>query len=55
LCEIAVLEECVNDHGQEGMSMEALPGPSFEVIKPEILVQPLICLFANPSRFDRGG
>jgi hypothetical protein len=37
LCETAVLEECVGDHGHERMTMEALPGSSLEVIKPEFL------------------
>jgi hypothetical protein len=54
LCETAVLEECVSDHGHERMSMEALPGSSFEVIEPEFLLQLLMGLFANPPRFDRG-
>ena len=49
-----MLEECVSDHGHECMTMEALPGSSLEVIKPEFLFQLLIGLFANPSRFDRG-
>ena len=34
--------------------MEALPGLSLEVIEPEFLVQLLMGLLANPSRFDRG-
>ena len=55
LCETAMLEERVSDHGHEGMSTEALPGSSFEVIEPEFLFQLLMCLFANPPRFDRGG
>lgn len=54
LCETAMLEECVSDHGHECMTMEALPGSSLEVIKPEFLFQLLMGLFANPSRFDRG-
>lgn len=54
LCETAVLEERVSDHGHERMSMEALPGSSFEVIEPEFLLQLLMGLFANPPRFDRG-
>ena len=45
-----MLEECVSDHGHERMSMEALPGSSFEVIEPEFLFQLLMGLFANPSR-----
>src|SRR6202022_4441438 len=54
LCETAMLEECVSDHGHERMSMEALPGSSFEVIETEFFFQLLMGLFANPSRFDRG-
>ena len=54
LCETAMLEECVGDHGHECMTMEALPGSSLEVIEPEFLFQLLMGLFANPSRFDRG-
>jgi hypothetical protein len=54
LCETAMLEECVSDHGHERMTMEALPGSSLEVIKPEFLIQLLMGLFANPSRFDGG-
>ena len=54
LCETAMLEECVSDHGHERMSMEALPGSSFEVIETEFFFQLLMGLFANPSRFDHG-
>jgi hypothetical protein len=53
MCEAAV-QECASDHGHKGMTMEALPGSSFEVIEPEFLFQLLVGLFANPSRFDRG-
>lgn len=49
-----MLEECVSDHGHERMTMEALPGSSLKVIKPELLFQLLVGLFANPSCFDRG-
>ena len=54
LCEAAMLEECVSDHGHERMTMEALPGSPLEMIKPEFLFQLLMSLFANPSCFDRG-
>ena len=54
LCETAVLEECVSDHCHERVSMEALPGSSFEVIETKFLFQLLMSLFANPSRFDGG-
>ena len=45
LCETTVLEECVGDHGHEGMTMEALPGSSLEVIEPEFLFQLLMGLW----------
>ena len=54
LCETAMLEECVSNHGHERMTVEALPGSSLEVIKPEFLFQLLMGLFAKPSGFDRG-
>jgi hypothetical protein len=53
LCETAMLEECVSDHGHERMTMKALPGSSLEVVKSEFLFQLLMGLFANPSSFDR--
>jgi hypothetical protein len=54
LGETAVLEDCVSDHGHERMTVEALPGSSLEVIKPQFFFQLLMGLFANPSRFNRG-
>jgi hypothetical protein len=54
LCETAMLEECVSNHGHERMTMEALPGPCLEVIEPQFLFQLLMGLFGNPSRFNRG-
>ena len=48
-----MLQECVSDHGHEGMTMETLPGSPLEVIKPEFFFQLLMGLFANPSRFNR--
>ena len=55
LCESAMLEERVGDHCHECVTMKALPGSSLEVIKPELLFQLLMGLFANPSRLDGGG
>ena len=54
LCEATVLGEGVSDHGHECMTMEALPGSSLKVIKPEFLLQLLMGRFANPSRLDSG-
>jgi hypothetical protein len=38
LCETAMLEECVSDHGHEGMTMEALPGLFFENDRARVLL-----------------
>jgi hypothetical protein len=38
LCETAVLEECVSDHGHERMTVQALPGSSLEVIEPQFFL-----------------
>jgi len=54
LCEAAMLEECVNDHGHERVAMKAPPGSSLKVVKPELLFQLLMGLSANPPRFDCG-
>jgi hypothetical protein len=53
LCETTVLEECVGDHGHEGMTMQALPGSSLEVIEPEFLFQLLMGLFDRPNGRER--
>ena len=49
-----MLEECVSDHGHEGMTMEALPGSSLEVIETEFFFHLLVSLLTNPSRLDGG-
>ena len=49
-----MLEECVGDHGHEGMTMEALPGSSLEVVEAELFFQLLMGLLADPSCFDGG-
>ena len=50
-----MLQECVGDHGHEGVTVETLPGSSLEVVKPEFFFQLLMRLFADPSRLDGGG
>jgi hypothetical protein len=45
----------VRDHGHQRVTMAAMPGPSFEVIEAEFLLELLMRLFANPSRFDCRG
>ena len=54
LCEAAMLEEGVSDHGHQCVTVQALPGSSLEVIKSEFFFQLLMGLLANPSRLDRG-
>ena len=49
-----MLEEGVGDHCHEGVAMKALPGSTLEVIEAEFFLQLLVCLFADPSRLNRG-
>jgi hypothetical protein len=50
--EPAILEESVGDHCHERVTMQALPGSTFEVIETELLFQLLVSLLANPARLD---
>jgi len=50
-----VLQESVGDHGHQRVTMKTLPGSPLKVIKPELLFQLLMRLFANPSCLDGGG
>jgi len=47
-----MLEERICDHRHQGVPMKPLPGSSLEVIEAQFLFHLLMCLFANPSRFD---
>ena len=47
-----MLEEGVGDHRHECMTMQALPGPSLEVIEAKFFLELLVGLLANPSRLD---
>ena len=49
-----MLKESEGDHRHECMTVKALPGSSFEVVKAEFLFQLLMRLLANPSRLDGG-
>jgi hypothetical protein len=55
LCEATVLQEGVGDHGHQDVTMKTLPRSPLEVIKPKLLFQLLMRLFANPSCLDGGG
>jgi hypothetical protein len=55
LREATVLQESVGDHGHQRVTMKTLPGSPLKVIKPELLFQLLMRLFANPSCLDGGG
>ena len=50
-----MLEEGVGDHRHEGVTMEALPGSSLEVIEAEFFFQLLMGLLAYPPRLDGSG
>jgi hypothetical protein len=45
----------LRDHGHQRVTMEAMPGPSFEVVEAQFFLELLMGLFADPSRLDRGG
>ena len=51
----AGLEEGVGDHRHQCVSMQTGPGPTFEVIEAEFLLELLMRLLTDPSGFDRGG
>src|SRR5437868_2832181 len=38
-----------------GVSVQTMPGPSLEVIKPELFLELLMGLLANPARRDGAG
>jgi hypothetical protein len=50
-----MLEEGVGDHCHEGVSVKPMPGSSLEVIKPELFLELLMGLLANPARLDGAG
>ena len=47
------MEEGEGDHRHQAMSVQPCPRSAFEVIKPELFLELLMCLFADPSRLDR--
>ena len=49
-----MLKEGVRDHYHERVSVQALPGPSLEVIETEFFFHLLVGLLANPSCLDDG-
>lgn len=51
--EAAGLEKGVSDHCHQGVSMQARPGSTFEVIEAEFFLELLMRLFADPSGLDR--
>src|ERR1700693_3966361 len=55
VCEAAVLKESVGDHCHEGVTVNPLPGSSFEVIEAEFFLQLLVGLLADPARLDGAG
>ena len=52
--EAAELEEGVGDHGHQGVSMQSRPRSAFEVVEAEFLLELLMRLLTDPSRFDCG-
>src|SRR5205085_12388913 len=50
-----VLQIGKGDAGHQRVPMQAGPGPTFEVAKPEFLLELLVHLLARPARLDGGG
>lgn len=48
------MQEGEGDHGHQRVTMKTLPGSPSKWIKPELLFQLLMRLFANPSWLDCG-
>ena len=48
-----MLQEGIGDHGHQRVTMKALSGSPLKVIKPELLFQLLMRLFANAAGFGR--
>ena len=49
-----MLEEGISDHCHERVTVQALPGPSLEVVKTEFFFHLLVSLLADPTRLDGG-
>jgi len=45
-----MLKEGIGDHCHEGVTVEAMPGSSLEVIETEFFLQLLMRLLADPPR-----
>lgn len=52
LVQTLMLQEGVSDHCHQCVSVEALPGPAFEVIETKLFLHLLMSLLTDPSRFD---
>ena len=50
-----MLKEGIGDHCHEGVTVEAMPGSSLEVIETEFFLQLLMRLLADPPRLDGAG
>ena len=53
--EAAGLNERVGDHRHQGVSVQARPGSSFEMVETEFLLELLMRLFTDPSCLDGRG
>ena len=50
-----MLKEGIGDHCHEGVTVEAMPGSSLEVIETEFFLQLLVRRLADPPRLDGAG
>ena len=51
----AGLQEGMGDHRHQGVSVKTRPGPPLEMVEPQLLLELLMCLFADPSGLDSSG
>jgi hypothetical protein len=54
-CEAMVLKEGIGNHCHEGVTMQAMPRSSLEVIEPEFFLQLLVRLLTDPARLNGSG
>ncbi len=53
--EAAGLQEGIGDHGHQGVPVQAGPGSALKMVEAKLLLELLMCLFADPSGFYSSG
>jgi hypothetical protein len=50
-----MLQEGEGELAQERVVVQATPAPAFEMVEPELVLELLVHLLADPARLDQGG